>query len=45
MGISAALNMGIYQDSMIIIAAIIADIWLLKSKSQPDMPDKVDQMN
>jgi hypothetical protein len=45
LGISAALNLGIYQDSMMIIAAIIADIWLLKSKSQPDMPDKVDQMN
>jgi ATP/ADP translocase len=44
-GISTVINLGLYQDSMMIIAAIIADVWLIKRKFQPDMPEKVDQMN
>ncbi len=45
MGISAVINMGIYQDSMMIIVAIIADVWLLTRKFQSDVPDKADQIN
>lgn len=44
-GISAALNLGIYQDSMMLIAAIIADVWLLTRKFQHEVPEKVDQIN
>jgi len=44
-GISAVLKLGIYQDSMMLIAAIIADVWLLTRKFQPEMPEKVDQIN
>ena len=44
-GISAALKLGIYQDSMMLIAAIIADVWLLTRKFQSEMPEKVDQIN
>jgi hypothetical protein len=35
-GISTVINLDVYQDSIMLIAAIIADVWLLKSKSQPD---------
>jgi hypothetical protein len=31
-GLSAVINLGVYQDSMMIIAAIIANVWLLKRK-------------
>jgi len=44
-GIRAALNLGVYQDFMMIIAAIIADVWLLTRKFQHEVPDKVDQIN
>jgi hypothetical protein len=44
-GISAVLKLGIYQDSMMLIAAIIADVWLLTRKFQSEMPEKVDQIN
>jgi hypothetical protein len=35
-GISGIIKLGVYQDSIMLIAAIIADIWILKDKSQPD---------
>jgi hypothetical protein len=35
-GISGVIKPGIYQDSVMLIAAIIADIWLLKDKGQPE---------
>ena len=35
-GISAVIKLGVYQDSMMLIAAIIADVWLIKERSQPD---------
>jgi len=43
-GISAALNLGIYQDSMMLIAAIIADVWLLTRKYQAEVPEKDEQV-
>jgi Family of unknown function (DUF6064) len=44
-GISAALTLGVYQDFMMIIAAIIADVWLLTRKFQSEMTEKVDPMS
>jgi hypothetical protein len=44
-GISAVIKLGIYQDAMMIIAAIIAGVWLLTRKFQAEMPDKADQIN
>ena len=44
-GISTVIKLGIYQDSMMIIAAIIADAWLLTRKFQPDIPEKTEEMN
>jgi hypothetical protein len=35
-GISAVIKLGVYQDSMMFIAAIIADILILRSKKPPD---------
>jgi hypothetical protein len=35
-GISGVIKLGVYQDSIMLIAAIIADILLLRDKSQPD---------
>jgi len=35
-GITAVMRLGVYQDSMMLIAAIIADVWLIKSKAVPD---------
>ena len=35
-GISAVIKLGVYQDSIMLIAAIIADILILRDKSQPD---------
>ena len=35
-GFSAVIKLGVYQDSMMIIAAIIADVLILRSKKPPD---------
>ena len=35
-GISAVIKFGVYQDSMMLIAAIIADVLMLRSKKPPD---------
>ena len=35
-GISAVIKLGVYQDSMLLIAAIIADVLILRSKRPPD---------
>jgi hypothetical protein len=35
-GISGVIKLGVYQDSMILIAAIIADVLILRSKKPPD---------
>jgi hypothetical protein len=35
-GISAVIKLGVYQDSMMLIAAIIADVLILRSKRPPD---------
>jgi Family of unknown function (DUF6064) len=35
-GISAVIKLGVYQDSMMLIAAIIADVLILRSKKPPD---------
>ena len=35
-GISTVMKLGVYQDSIMLIAAIIADILILRDKSQPD---------
>jgi hypothetical protein len=35
-GISGVIKMGVYQDYMVLIAAIIADILILRSKRPPD---------
>jgi len=35
-GISAVIKLSIYQDSMMLIAAIIADVLILRSKKPPD---------
>ena len=35
-GISGAIKLGVYQDSMMLIAAIIADVLILRSKRPPD---------
>jgi hypothetical protein len=43
--ISVALNLGIYQDSMMLIAAIIADVWLLPRKFQSEAPEKIDPVS
>ena len=31
-GIGTIIRLGVYQDSMMLVAAIIADVWLLKRK-------------
>jgi hypothetical protein len=36
MGISGVIKLGAYQDSIMLIVAIIADIWLLRDKNQVD---------
>ncbi|MCX6249288.1 MAG: DUF6064 family protein [Bacteroidetes bacterium] len=42
-GISSVLKLGVYQDLMMLIAAIVADIWLLRDRNQEilieDQPD------
>jgi hypothetical protein len=35
-GISGVIKLGVYQDSMMLIAAIIADVLILRSKKPPD---------
>lgn len=35
-GISAVIKLGVYQDSMMLIAAIIVDVLILRSKKPPD---------
>ena len=35
-GINAVIKLGVYQDSMMLIAAIIADVLILRSKKPPD---------
>jgi hypothetical protein len=44
-GISAALNLGVYQDIVMLIAAIIADAWLLTRRFPPEAPEKVDEVS
>jgi hypothetical protein len=42
-GVIAAFRMGIYQDSMMIIVAIITDVLLLRNKNEAeDVPGKVE---
>jgi len=44
-GLNAVLRFGIYQDAMMIIAAIIADAWLLTRNFRHEVPEETDQMS
>ena len=43
-GISTALNLGVYQDVVMLVAAIIAGVFLLTRKFQSEMQEKTDEV-
>ena len=43
-GLSAALNLGIYQDIVMLVAAMIANMFLLTRKFQSEAQEKVDEV-
>jgi hypothetical protein len=44
-GISTVIKLGVYQDGMMLIAAIIADVLLLRNKDQTELPPGVEPID